>query len=69
MTEKTLLKLTEELPQAKTFLENRREVLHRSRTNRKAETHGEIRGYLAALRTLGAISDVEMRVLLTYYTM
>ena len=69
MTEKALMKLSEEMPQAKTFLENRREVLHRSRTNRKAETHGEIRGYLAALRTLGAISDVEMRVLLTYYTM
>lgn len=67
MTEKAIAKLSKELPQAKTFLENRKNVYHN--TNKKDDVRGEIRGYLAALRTIGAISDVEMRVLLTYYTM
>lgn len=67
MTEKTLKKLSEELPQAKTFLDNRKKVLHN--TNKKDDVRGEIRGYLAAFRTMGAITDVEMRLLLTYYTM
>lgn len=67
MTKKTLEKLAAESPQAKAFLENRSAVLRQ--TNRKDEVHGEIRGYLAALRTLGIIEDTEMRELLVFYTL
>ena len=67
MTKEALKKLSEELPQAKTFLENRKKVYQNTR--KKDDVRGEIRGFLAALRTMGTISDVEMRVLLTYYTM
>lgn len=67
MTEKTLNKLAAEIPQAKSYLDNRRAVF--KNTDKKDDVRGEIRGFLAALRTLGKVSDAEMRALLTYYTL
>lgn len=67
MTEKTLKKLAAEIPQAKSYLDNRRAVFEK--TDKKDDVRGEIRGFLAALRTLGKVSDAEMRALLTYYTL
>lgn len=66
MTKQTLEKLAAEIPQAKTFLDNRKAVYQK--TDKKDDVRGEIRGYLAGLRTMGAISDTEFRVLFSYYT-
>ncbi len=49
------------------FLENRKAVL--ARTQKKDDVIGEIRGYLKGLRDCSVISEVQFRVLLTYYTM
>lgn len=53
-------------PKYHTFLENRKKVLRN--TTRKDEVVGEIRGYLSALRTVGIISDLDFRLILSYYT-
>ena len=51
----------------KTFLENRKKVL--GNTERKGDVRGEIRGFLAALRIAEVISELEFRLLYTYYTL
>ena len=64
MTRQTLAKLDSK---HKIFLDDRKAVL--KRTNKKSDVIGEIRGYLAALRRCKVISDVEFRVLCTFYTL
>lgn len=64
MTKETVENLNETY---KTFLENRRAVLRR--TKQPDNVIGEIRGYLKALKDCGVISDTEFRVLFTYYTL
>lgn len=54
-------------PKYKTFLENRKKVL--GNTERKEDVRGEIRGFLAALRVAEVISELEFRLLYTYYTL
>lgn len=64
MTRQTLAKLD---TKHKIFLDNRKDIL--KRTSKKDDVVGEIRGYLAALRTCEVISDVEFRVLYAFYTL
>ena len=67
MTKKTLERLANDLPEIKEFLDDRKEVFQKAA--KKDDVRGEIRGSLATLRRLHFISDVEFRVLLTYYTL
>jgi len=66
-TAEALEKLELDVPEIKTFLDDRKEVLHK--TSKKDDVIGEIRGSLATLRRLGHVTDAGFRALLTYYTL
>ncbi len=65
-TKQALIDFTAQMPDAKRYLDNRKEIYQKAKT---ADVRAEIRGFLAALRIIGQISDAEFKALFTYYTL